>query len=92
MPIQFFEQEVGTAIAGMMTTEKRQDRVPEGSAEGSIGWLWKLPGGGDILAENGTTTIISVLNKNIAGKETTICKGRRTSDPRVTESQVAKQR
>ena len=78
MPIQSFEQEVGTAIAGMTTTEKRQDGVPEGSAEGSIGWSWKLPGGGDILAENGTTTIISVLNKNIAGRETATCKGRRT--------------
>lgn len=74
MPIQSFEQEVGTAIAGMTTIEKRQDRVPDGSAKGYIGWLWKLPGGGDILAENGMTTIISVLNKNITGRESTTCK------------------
>lgn len=29
MLIQSFEQEVGTAIAGMATTKKRQDGVPD---------------------------------------------------------------
>lgn len=37
-------------------------------SEGFVGWSWKLLGGGDILVENGMTTIVSVLNKNIAGR------------------------
>lgn len=92
MPLQSFEQEVGTAIAGMATAEKRQDRVPDGSVEGFIGWSWKLPGGGDILAENGMTTIISVLNRTIAGRGTTTCKGGGTSNPRIAWGRVAEQK
>lgn len=50
------------------------------------------PGGGDILAENGMSTIISVLNRTIAGRGTTTCKGGGTSNPRIAWGRVAEQR